>query len=153
MCDSQRRAIVKLLRSSCGVKRSVAKSYENQIYSIATAQSLSDDVDTVYSTIAYDCIGRIVQHPAQIDLIVEEMTQSTSYYDSSLCNLEREEEYRKTSQKSKGITVEEGEYKCKKKGCTSNRCYIYQLQLRSADEPMTVFVVCTKCCSTYRKDD
>ena len=29
--------------------------------------------------------------------------------------------------------------------CKSNNCSYYQLQTRSADEPMTTFVTCTKC--------
>jgi transcription elongation factor S-II len=34
-------------------------------------------------------------------------------------------------------------YQCRK--CKENKCYIYQAQTRSADEPMTTFVTCKNC--------
>ena len=39
--------------------------------------------------------------------------------------------------------VEDGDFKCSK--CKSRKCKYTQLQTRSADEPMTVFVFCTNC--------
>jgi DNA-directed RNA polymerase subunit M/transcription elongation factor TFIIS len=38
---------------------------------------------------------------------------------------------------------EEGMFTCSK--CKSKRTYFYQMQTRSADEPMTTFVTCLKC--------
>jgi len=40
-------------------------------------------------------------------------------------------------------------FKCKK--CGESKCNITQLQTRSADEPMTTFVTCLVCYSTFRK--
>lgn len=40
------------------------------------------------------------------------------------------------------------EFKCKK--CKSNNCTHYQLQTRSADEPMTTFVSCQDCGNRWR---
>ena len=34
-------------------------------------------------------------------------------------------------------------YECRK--CKQSKCYVYQAQTRSADEPMTTFVTCTVC--------
>jgi len=39
-------------------------------------------------------------------------------------------------------------YKCKK--CGSNKCISWQMQTRSADEPMTIFVECTICGNRFR---
>jgi DNA-directed RNA polymerase subunit M/transcription elongation factor TFIIS len=39
-------------------------------------------------------------------------------------------------------------YVCRK--CKSNKCTYYQLQTRSADEPMTDFVTCIKCGHHWR---
>ena len=39
-------------------------------------------------------------------------------------------------------------FTCRK--CYSNQCSYYQLQTRSADEPMTTFVTCTKCGSRWK---
>ena len=44
--------------------------------------------------------------------------------------------------------VEEGDFKCNK--CGSQKCKWYQLQTRSADEPMTTFVQCTKCPARWK---
>jgi transcription elongation factor S-II len=34
--------------------------------------------------------------------------------------------------------------------CKSKECYFYELQTRSADEPMTVFVTCLDCGHRWR---
>lgn len=39
-------------------------------------------------------------------------------------------------------------YVCRK--CKQNRCSYYQLQTRSADEPMSIFVQCTNCPNRWR---
>jgi DNA-directed RNA polymerase subunit M/transcription elongation factor TFIIS len=39
-------------------------------------------------------------------------------------------------------------FKCKR--CKSRKCYYYELQTRSGDEPMTVFVTCTSCMYKWR---
>lgn len=44
--------------------------------------------------------------------------------------------------------VEEGVHQCKK--CKSRKTYSYQLQTRSADEPMTNFVTCADCGNRWR---
>ena len=41
--------------------------------------------------------------------------------------------------------VEDGEFTCPNPKCRSKKCKWFQLQTRSADEPMTVFVQCTQC--------
>lgn len=38
---------------------------------------------------------------------------------------------------------EESSHVCKK--CKNNKCKMYKLQTRSADEPMTTFILCTVC--------
>ena len=39
-------------------------------------------------------------------------------------------------------------FRCKK--CKNNKCTYYQLQTRSADEPMTTFVTCINCGNRWR---
>ena len=46
------------------------------------------------------------------------------------------------------VNIEEGAFKCKK--CGSEKTTYYQLQTRSADEPMTTFVQCTQCPCKWR---
>ena len=40
---------------------------------------------------------------------------------------------------------------CTKDGCTNRRAYFYQLQTRSADEPMTTFYRCTECAHQWKE--
>jgi DNA-directed RNA polymerase subunit M/transcription elongation factor TFIIS len=46
------------------------------------------------------------------------------------------------------INVEEGAFQCRK--CGSKKTTYYQMQTRSADEPMTTFVQCTECPSRWK---
>lgn len=41
--------------------------------------------------------------------------------------------------------VDQTSFLCPQSGCEGDRAYFYQLQIRSADEPMTTFYKCTKC--------
>ncbi|CAK5277869.1 unnamed protein product [Mycena citricolor] len=36
--------------------------------------------------------------------------------------------------------------------CNNDKAYFYQLQIRSADEPMTTFYRCTKCAHQWREN-
>jgi DNA-directed RNA polymerase subunit M/transcription elongation factor TFIIS len=47
--------------------------------------------------------------------------------------------------------VKEGVYVCRNKDCRSKKTYYYQLQTRSADEPMTTFITCAKCKTKWRE--
>lgn len=40
---------------------------------------------------------------------------------------------------------------CTKEGCTNRRAYFFQLQTRSADEPMTTFYRCTTCAHQWKE--
>jgi transcription elongation factor S-II len=46
------------------------------------------------------------------------------------------------------IEASTDDFKCSK--CKSNKCTFYQLQTRSADEPMTTFVTCINCGNRWR---
>ncbi|KAI9504199.1 transcription factor S-II, central domain-containing protein, partial [Coemansia spiralis] len=53
--------------------------------------------------------------------------------------------------KAKGATrveAETGQFKCGR--CKSRKCTYYQMQTRSADEPMTTFVTCTNCDNRWK---
>ncbi|CAG5085476.1 Oidioi.mRNA.OKI2018_I69.PAR.g10904.t1.cds [Oikopleura dioica] len=40
---------------------------------------------------------------------------------------------------------------CTREGCTNRRAYFFQLQTRSADEPMTTFYRCTVCAHQWKE--
>lgn len=41
-------------------------------------------------------------------------------------------------------------FKCRK--CKSNKCTYYQVQIRSADEPMTTFITCLECGNRWKQN-
>ena len=46
------------------------------------------------------------------------------------------------------LNIEEGAFQCRK--CGSKKTTYYQMQTRSADEPMTTFVQCTECPARWK---
>ncbi|GME23997.1 putative DNA-directed RNA polymerase III [Neofusicoccum parvum] len=47
--------------------------------------------------------------------------------------------------------VDQTDVQCPNQGCGGDRAYFYQIQIRSADEPMTSFFKCTKCAKQWRE--
>lgn len=54
----------------------------------------------------------------------------------------------KASQTAKDTQAETEEFKCGR--CGKRKCKYYQLQTRSADEPMTTFVTCINCGNRWK---
>lgn len=48
--------------------------------------------------------------------------------------------------------VDQTKVQCPKDECGGDKAYFYQLQIRSADEPMTTFYKCTKCGNKWREN-
>jgi DNA-directed RNA polymerase III subunit RPC11 len=48
--------------------------------------------------------------------------------------------------------VDQTTAQCERGGCNGTRAYFYQLQIRSADEPMTTFYKCTTCGNQWREN-
>mmetsp|Transcript_14275 Transcript_14275/g.45749 ORF Transcript_14275/g.45749 Transcript_14275/m.45749 type:complete len:173 (-) Transcript_14275:432-950(-) len=59
------------------------------------------------------------------------------------------DDHREEIMKAVGINIEGGMFKCGR--CGSSKTTHYQKQTRSADEPMTVFIQCTKCPNRWRQ--
>ncbi|KAF2656217.1 DNA-directed RNA polymeras-like protein III subunit RPC10 [Lophiostoma macrostomum CBS 122681] len=47
--------------------------------------------------------------------------------------------------------VDQTDVQCPNDKCRNDKAYWYQLQIRSADEPMTAFYKCTKCEKEWRE--
>lgn len=48
--------------------------------------------------------------------------------------------------------VDTAETRCKNEMCDCTKAYFRQVQIRSADEPMTTFYKCTKCGTDWREN-
>jgi DNA-directed RNA polymerase subunit M/transcription elongation factor TFIIS len=62
-----------------------------------------------------------------------------------LLDIKQERENNRYSPKMEANT---DNFTCRK--CNSNKCSYYQLQTRSADEPMTTFVTCIDCGNRWK---
>lgn len=51
----------------------------------------------------------------------------------------------------RGICADIKIVRCKDETCDGTRAFFYQVQIRSADEPMTVFYKCTVCGTRWRE--
>lgn len=47
---------------------------------------------------------------------------------------------------------ERADVACKDDSCDGVQAYVYQLQIRSADEPMTTFFTCVKCLKRWQEN-
>ncbi|KAG9639368.1 hypothetical protein KCU64_g13433, partial [Aureobasidium melanogenum] len=48
--------------------------------------------------------------------------------------------------------VDKTEVNCREEKCDNREAYFRQVQIRSADEPMTTFYKCTKCATEWREN-
>jgi len=84
------------------------------------------------------------------DFNIEELPEMSSFdlfpshWDSIKTKLKETNEFLYTKQN----TVHTDEFKCPK--CKLRKCSYYEVQTRSADEPMTTFITCTNCGHQWR---
>lgn len=152
---SRRECAVKTLQTA--VKPAIAKRYEKYIYTAAEADATckNTSVKRSYSELAYELVGRFMYCKTAKDrkVVLEEIKAGTlDTWSTVLLNEECRKEYEEVSRTTKGVSVKKCAYKCKKPGCPSEECFTYQVQTRRADEGMTTYVVCVKCCSRYKFD-
>ena len=151
----KRAEVVKTLQSR--VKPAIAKRYEKYIYTAVEADAVCKNlsVKKLYGEVAYELIGRFMHCETAKDrkVVLEEIKTCTlDIWSTVLLEAERRKEYEDVSRTTKGVSVKKCAYKCKKEGCPSEECFTYQVQTRRADEGMTTYVVCVKCCSRYKFD-
>jgi len=48
--------------------------------------------------------------------------------------------------------VDQTDTQCPAENCGGDRAFFYQVQIRSADEPMTTFLKCTKCGTRWKEN-
>lgn len=100
-------------------------------------------LEKLYNYVRFEIMGFLVKGLFTLD----DINSGVISWDSFAFKKNKECEQAEESRYFKHKKVEEGEFACKK--CKSKQCYFYQSQTRSADEPMTTTVVCTKCHGSY----
>nr|QBK85654.1 MAG: transcription factor S-II [Marseillevirus LCMAC101] len=159
MSNSERKAVVKALKIK--LKTKTAKNYEKQIYRMCERIVADDEteemsegrtsIQDLYPNIAYEKVGHLLQcqDRQEREEILTDIKNCDTGFDTHPYETFRQKLKEVCSFTAQGPIVEEGEFPCRNSKCKSKRCFFYQLQTRSADEPMTTFVTCIKCKSRY----
>jgi DNA-directed RNA polymerase subunit M/transcription elongation factor TFIIS len=101
-----------------------------------------------YKYFAYELLPSFASH--DLKELMMQITRGEIFWDDpifkSLClTIDKED-----LASNKKIVVDEGNYTCTDPKCRSKRITTIALQLRSADEPMSIFATCTMCSTTWQ---
>jgi len=126
-------------------KRNIIKKFclrddidEEEIYKAFEVQKATKENKGIYHDYfeyAYNIIGYIKDK--------QEINKITSVF-----NNYKDKQTQEINKIINPPTLEKGSFKCGK--CKSQETWFYQLQTRSADEPMTNFVTCSKCGNKWK---
>ena len=122
---------------------------EKKIYDFCIRLSNSEDIEEIYTKIAYEKIGEILENKDKYKDIIKDLEKDISGWDSIIYKPYRDDILKENSEQVEGIKVQKGAFKCKNRKCNSDETYYYQSQTRSSDEGSTTRVVCTKCGTRY----
>jgi transcription elongation factor S-II len=70
------------------------------------------------------------------------------FYPEKWKDLIENKELKNKNKYNENVESNTDNYTCRK--CKSNKCSYYQLQTRSADEPMTTFITCISCGNRWK---
>jgi DNA-directed RNA polymerase subunit M/transcription elongation factor TFIIS len=116
-------------------KKKIVKKWENQYF----VQIYLDRVKSIFINLTNKTL---------LDKIVEKKIKAQEMNEErwkELIELQQIKEENKYTPKIEASTDDFTCFKCKSKECTH-----YQLQTRSADEPMTTFVTCIRCSNRWK---
>jgi transcription elongation factor S-II len=122
--------------------RKVVKKWENQYF----IQIYLDKLKSVYFNLNEQILTKLFNN--------EITSQDIAFMTHQELDYERWEKLIKAKNKrtenkcETNIVASTDTFKCRK--CHSKECTYYQMQTRSADEPMTTFVTCIKCDNRWK---
>jgi DNA-directed RNA polymerase subunit M/transcription elongation factor TFIIS len=170
MLDRERKAVRKALQRQ--LKNQTAEKYEIHIYKmckriVKRAEEFVEEgspscrfseyvtVEMLYPKIAYEKVGQLLvcKDRPERENILNDIKNDVTGFDTYPYEVYKTKQKEECSFAAQGPKVEEGEFPCRNPKCKSKRCYWYQLQTRSGDEGMTIFVTCIKCKTRYKKND
>ena len=141
-CENIEKSITNYSRDEAN-KRNIIKRWDNPYFVLIYTERIRTIIYNLKNT---DMIERINNK--------ELKSADIGYMSHQEMDIERWREMieqKKKRDKSKtqlSFNIEEGEFICRK--CGSNKTTYYQMQTRSADEPMTTFVQCTQCPARWK---
>lgn len=141
------------------IPSNVSKKIENAIYKYSTEYTRikkrpTEEINQIYMTKINDLYFNI-KSDDNPDLLINIIDNNIDiekipYMTASELNSKQWESIIKRREyiENKKNYCEESVYSCKR--CKEKKCHVYQLQTRSADEPMTTFVQCLNCGHTMK---
>jgi DNA-directed RNA polymerase subunit M/transcription elongation factor TFIIS len=122
-----------------------AKQIEGSIFKMCEklAEEYEDDIVDIYSKFAYEKIGEIYLNPKLITNIMSDINNSIIDWESISFLTYKQREDIDHSNRAEGPKIQEGVFQCK--NCLKFKCYYYQIQDKSCDEPLTTYVACLNC--------
>lgn len=141
-----RKSSLRVLKQKLGEKS--ATKYETAIYNMCVriAKRDGDDIEEIYTRIAYDKLGQILTSDALgRSKILNDLKNTVEDWDACVY-FEHQAEYKREIDRSI-LKVEsvKGVYTCKYKGCKSDEFYMWTAQTKSSDEGSSQFRQCAIC--------
>lgn len=141
--------------------KSKANTIEKSIYNYSIKYSSSHDIEQYVENIYNDKINDILNNingNIKNNYLLNEILSNNNFDYDKIAFMKPEELFPDNWKKiiDRNNLIEEKKknmattdiFQCKK--CKKNRCTVYQMQTRSADEPMTTFVTCVVCNNTWK---
>ena len=122
--------------------RKVVKKWENQYF----VQIYLDKLKSVYFNLNEQILTKLFKNEITSQDIAFMTHQELDY--ERWENLIQAKNKRTENKCETNIVASTDTFKCRK--CHSKECTYYQMQTRSADEPMTTFVTCIKCDNRWK---
>lgn len=132
----------------------ISETYEKHIYRLATSLAKEKDESEMltYSKISYEKVGHLLSADSDehIQEIFDDMKNGRIGWKSSVYKQQQQNKTKILSRGLEKLQSSKGVYKCRVKlpngkHCDSDEFFIWQDQIRSADEGMTTFRQCAKC--------
>jgi len=144
MSSSQRKITENILKERCSSSKE-AKRIEKLIYTmcIKLSEEYEDDIENIYEKYSFEKIGELVKCPENKINIINDIKNCIIDWDACVYDKFRQKESVNLNNQVQGLKLIEGAFTCNK--CKCSKCYYYQYQTRSADEPATTYVTCSNC--------
>jgi transcription elongation factor S-II len=123
--------------------RKVVKKWDNPYY----VQIYLDRLRSIYLNLSKDSLLNLVKNGTvtvkNLAFMTHQEMQPEKWEALIQAKMKKDKSKYDTQQEAMTDT-----FKCRK--CHSNKCSYYQMQTRSADEPMTTFVTCLECANRWK---
>ena len=109
----------------------------------------SRDFTDLYKEHSYNFLGILMDPTLELKDCLKDLKENKLGWDCYVYDELRARRETENIRATRPTSITDGIYKCYK--CSCKKIVSYSLQLRSGDEPMTHFFICTQCACKWRK--